>query len=173
MDCAPACLSAFVRPSWSNAEHMVRGRQRQADRRILDRVKSDGGAVGVGLAVHHVVQRLDEPAMRLAQRRQALGNAVTSADRSAGEQREPVEFIRVRQVAFARGRGETPGKQRNAHELLTQPLVNLLAESQLLLVSRFVERPLEALLLRDVLCNAKDAVNLCSRPRANASCNDP
>ena len=157
----------------SNAEQMVRGRPLQADRRILDRVKSHGGAAGVVLAVHHVVQRLDQPAMRLAQRREALGNGVTSTDGPAGEHREPVELICVRLVAFSRGRGQTPGEQRNLHELLTQAIVNLLAESLLLLVGRLADRPLEALLLRDVLCNAKDAVNHCSRPGANASGNDP
>src|SRR5436305_1413336 len=83
---------------------MVGGRQLQADRRVLDRIKTDAGAVGVGLTVHHVVQRLDEPAVRLAQRRKVLSDAVTGADRPAREQRELVEFFRAGLAAFSRRR---------------------------------------------------------------------
>ena len=157
----------------SNTEHMVGGRQLQADRRVLDRIKTDAGAVGVGLTVHHVVQRLDEPAMRLAQRRKVLSDAVTGADRPAREQRELVEFFRAGLAAFSRRRGETPGEQRDADELLSQLVVNLLAESLLLLAGRLVQRLLEAHSLRDILCNPEHALEPCSRPRMNASGNDP
>src|SRR5438046_9893218 len=119
---------------------MVGGRQLQADRRVLDRIKTDAGAVGVGLTVHHVVQRLDEPAMRLAQRRKVLSDAVTGADRPAREQRELVEFFRAGLAAFSRRRGETPGEQRDADELLRQLVVNLLTASPLLLAGRLGER---------------------------------
>src|SRR5207245_2691027 len=142
----------------SNTEQVVGGRRLEADRRILDRVKSNGGAVGVGLTVHQVVQRLDEPAVRLAQRREVLGDAVTGADRPAREQRELVEFFCARLAAFSRRRGETPGEQRDADELLSQLVVNLLAESLLLLAGRLVQRLLEAHSLRDILCNPEHAL---------------
>src|SRR5947207_15626573 len=104
---------------------MVGGRQLQADRRVLDRIKTDAGAVGVGLTVHHVVQRLDEPAMSLAQRRKVLSDAVTGADRPARVQRELVELFRSGLAACSRRSGEIHGVKGDADELLRKPVVYL------------------------------------------------